>query len=64
MPGILISVAVEVGETVEAGDPLLILEAMKMQNSIPSPVDGTVISLPVVAGTQVAKDQVLATIKT
>lgn len=64
MPGILISVAVEVGETVEAGDPLLILEAMKMQNTIPSPVDGTVISLPIVAGTQVAKDQVLATIKT
>ncbi len=59
MPGILISVAVEVGETVEAGAPLLILEAMKMQNTIPSPVDGAVKSLPVVPGTQVAKDQVL-----
>ena len=59
MPGILISVAVDVGETVEAGDPLLVLEAMKMQNTIPSPVDGVVKSLPVVAGTQVAKDQVL-----
>ncbi len=63
MPGILISLAVDVGETVEAGDPLLILEAMKMQNTIPSPVNGTVMSLPVVAGTQVAKNQVLAIIQ-
>ncbi len=60
MPGILISIAVEVGESVSVGDPLLVLEAMKMQNTIPSPVDGTVKSLPVVAGTQVAKDQTLA----
>ncbi|MCY4654548.1 MAG: pyruvate carboxylase subunit B [Dehalococcoidia bacterium] len=64
MPGILISVAVEEGQAVAAGDPLLVLEAMKMQNTIPSPVDGTIKSLPVVAGTQVVKDQVLAVIQT
>lgn len=64
MPGILISLAVAEGETISAGDPLLVLEAMKMQNTIPSPVDGTIKSLPVVAGTQVTRDQVLAVIQT
>ena len=64
MPGILISVAVEEGDTISAGDPLLVLEAMKMQNTIPSPVDGTVKSLPVASGTQVTRDQVLAVIQT
>ena len=64
MPGILISLAIDVGETVSTGDPLLVLEAMKMQNTIPSPVDGTIKSLPVVAGTQVTRDQVLVVIQT
>ncbi len=62
MPGILLSLAVDVGQAVKAGDPVLVLEAMKMQNTIPSPVDGTVQSLPVAAGTQVARYQVLAVI--
>ena len=64
MPGILISLAVAEGETVSAGDPLLVLEAMKMQNTIPSPVDGTIKSLPVVPGTQVTRDQALVIIQT
>ena len=63
MPGILISLAVAEGDTVSAGDPLLVLEAMKMQNTIPSPVSGAVKSLPVVAGTQVTRDQALAIIQ-
>ena len=62
MPGMLVSIAVEVGDQVSAGQPLLVLEAMKMQNTIPSPADGTVISLPVAPGTQVTRDQVLAVI--
>ena len=64
MPGILISLAVAEGETISAGDPLLVLEAMKMQNTIPSPVDGTIKSLPVVPGTQVTRDQALVVIQT
>lgn len=64
MPGILISLAVAEGETISAGDPLLVLEAMKMQNTIPSPVDGTIKSLPVAPGTQVTRDQALAVIQT
>ena len=63
MPGILLSLAVEEGQQIEAGEPLLVLEAMKMQNTIPSPVNGTVKSLPVAPGTQVVRDQVLATIE-
>ena len=64
MPGILISLAVAEGETVSTGDPLLVLEAMKMQNTIPSPVDGTIKSLPVAPGTQVTRDQALVVIQT
>ena len=64
MPGILISLAVDEGDTVSAGDPLLVLEAMKMQNAIPSPVGGTIKSLPVAPGTQVTRDQALAVIQT
>jgi len=62
MPGMLVSVSVEVGQKVDAGDPVLILEAMKMHNVLPAPVAGTVKSLPVPHGTQVDKDQVLAII--
>jgi biotin carboxyl carrier protein len=63
MPGILLSLAVEVGQRIESGEPLLVLEAMKMQNTIPSPVSGTVKSLPVAAGSRVMRDQVLVTIE-
>ena len=64
MPGILVSLAVEEGQQVIAGQPLLVLEAMKMQNTIPCPSDGTVSSLPVAPGVQVTRNQVLAVIQT
>ena len=64
MPGILVSLAVEEGQHVSAGEPLLVLEAMKMQNTIPCPTDGTVSSLPVAPGVQVTREQVLAVIQT
>ena len=63
MPGILVSLAVEVGEQVSEGQPLLVLEAMKMQNTIPCPTGGTVSSLPVAPGVQVTRNQVLAVIQ-
>ncbi len=63
MPGILVSLAVEQGQKVSAGEPLLVLEAMKMQNTIPCPSDGTVSSLPVAPGVQVTRNQVLAVIQ-
>jgi len=62
MPGMLVSFAVEIGQTVSAGETILILEAMKMQNALPAPIAGTVKDLPVEPGSQVAKDDVLAII--
>lgn len=42
MPGLVIAVNVEVGQAVEEGDSLVVLEAMKMQNDLPSPGSGVV----------------------
>lgn len=64
MPGIVIRYTVEVGQKVKAGDSLVILEAMKMENSLPSPADGTVSALACQPGTRVAKNTILAIIDT
>jgi len=53
MPGKIIEVKVAVGQAVKAGDTLLILEAMKMQNEIAAPADGTVKAVNVSAGQSV-----------
>ena len=62
MPGLVLRHEVEVGAMVEAGQPVLILEAMKMQNSLPAPVAGTVRSLPFDIGAKVSRGDVLAII--
>ena len=62
MPGIVLRYLVEAGQTVAAGDPMVVLEAMKMENTLPSPIDGSVGQLPLEPGATVKKDQVLATI--
>jgi pyruvate carboxylase subunit B len=62
MPGIVVRYVVEVGQAVKAGDPVVVLEAMKMENTLPSPIAGKVKALPLKPGTTVAKDQVLAII--
>ena len=53
MPGKIVEVKVSVGQTVKAGDTLLILEAMKMQNEIAADADGTVKAINVTAGQSV-----------
>jgi biotin carboxyl carrier protein len=63
MPGKIIDVLVREGSTVTRGEPVVILEAMKMQNEIQSPVNGTVKSVTAKAGTNVMKDDVLVEIK-
>ncbi|MGN0065811.1 MAG: biotin carboxylase N-terminal domain-containing protein [Nocardioides sp.] len=63
MPGSVISVSVAEGETVSAGQLLLVMEAMKMQHSIAAPTDGVVTALNVAAGTQVEAGQVLAVVE-
>jgi biotin carboxyl carrier protein len=62
LPGIVLRYEVEVGVQVQAGDPVVVLEAMKMENTLPSPVAGTVRALSLEPGATVAKDDILAII--
>ena len=61
MPGTVVSVSVSSGDTVEAGQVLLAVEAMKMEHQLVAPLDGTV-HISVGSGDLVKADQVLATI--
>jgi propionyl-CoA carboxylase alpha chain len=60
MPGAVLAVNVVVGAPVVAGDPLVTLEAMKMEHVVSASAPGTVAELLVQAGDQVAKGQLLA----
>jgi biotin carboxyl carrier protein len=62
MPGMVIRYLVNIGDKVKAGDVLLILEAMKMQNNIPAPIDGVVKAIDSRAGDWVNKGDILAII--
>ena len=62
MPGTILSVNVTVGQAVKAGDVLMVLEAMKMENDIVASADGTVRQLLVSKGSTVNTDDVLAVI--
>jgi biotin carboxyl carrier protein len=53
---------VEAGQEIQAGDVLCILEAMKMENAIPAPREGTVSELPIRAGQVVQAGDTLAVI--
>jgi propionyl-CoA carboxylase alpha chain len=64
MPGTVISVAVEAGAEVAAGQPVLVLEAMKMQHTVSAPHAGVVTEIDVTPGTQVAAGEVLAVVST
>lgn len=59
MPGLIFDIKVNVGDEVKKGDPVLILEAMKMENILKSPGDGTVQSIKIKKGQSVEKNQVL-----
>ncbi|MDH6110562.1 acetyl-CoA/propionyl-CoA carboxylase biotin carboxyl carrier protein [Kitasatospora sp. MAP12-15] len=62
MPGTVTVVKAAVGDQVRRGQPLLVLEAMKMEHVITAPHDGTVSELPVGAGATVAMEQLLAVV--
>jgi acetyl-CoA/propionyl-CoA carboxylase biotin carboxyl carrier protein len=62
MPGTVTVVRAAVGDSVAAGTPLLVVEAMKMEHVLTAPVDGTVTELPVTAGQQVRLDERLAVV--
>ncbi|KXK21927.1 MAG: biotin/lipoyl-containing protein [Fimbriimonadaceae bacterium] len=63
MPGSIVEVRAVEGQAVERGDKLVILEAMKTQQSFEAPFAGTVTSLPVSAGDQVVEGQLLALVE-
>jgi pyruvate carboxylase subunit B len=63
MPGSVVKIKVKKGEKVKAGDTILIVEAMKMENEIHTPVDGTVETIYVSEGDMVNPDEVLVRVK-
>ncbi len=63
MPGTVVAVQVSEGDTVDAGDTLVVLEAMKMELAVTSPTAGTVTAVPVSVGDTVTAGQVLAVVE-
>lgn len=63
MPGKIVEVLVREGNDISRGEPVIILEAMKMQNELQSPVDGKIIAVNARANTNVNKDDILIEIK-
>ncbi|MFQ5998513.1 MAG: biotin/lipoyl-containing protein [Candidatus Bathyarchaeia archaeon] len=63
MPGRIIAIKVAVGDKVKPGDAVFILEAMKMENEIVTPREGTVREMRVTKGMSVAKGEVLAVVR-
>lgn len=63
MPGKVVRVLVAVGDTVEEGQGLMVVEAMKMQNEMKAPKDGKVVALAGKEGASVAAGQVLVTLE-
>ena len=62
MPGTIVNVPVKVGQAVKAGDVLVVLEAMKMENEIKAAKDATVASIAVSKGESVDTGAVLVTL--
>ena len=62
MPGTIVRVNVKAGDAVKKGDVLVVLEAMKMENDICAPADGTVSAVVVSQGATVSTDETLVTL--
>ena len=62
MPGVIINYEVSVGDEVKAGDTIVVLEAMKMDNTIPTPVAGRVKAIYFKSGDRVNRDDILAVV--
>jgi len=61
MPGLVLSIKTTSGQSVVKGDPILILEAMKMENIIKSPTDGIIKTIHIIEKQAVDKNQILIT---
>lgn len=63
MPGKILELLVREGDEVELGDPVAILEAMKMENELKAPISGTVASISVTEGDSLEKNSEILEIK-
>ncbi|MGA7179192.1 MAG: sodium-extruding oxaloacetate decarboxylase subunit alpha [Thiobacillaceae bacterium] len=63
MPGTIVDVLVKAGQNVQAGDPVLVIEAMKMENEVQAPVNGTIINIFATKGEAVTPDMALIEIQ-
>ena len=63
MPGKVLAVKVNVGDSVKSGTPVLVLEAMKMENDIVAPKDGKVVAIHVNVGDSVESGAVLVSLE-
>jgi len=63
MQGTIVKINVEVGQSVAAGDAVVVLEAMKMENNVAADIDGTVTAVNVEAGQSVAAGEVVVVIE-
>jgi 3-methylcrotonyl-CoA carboxylase alpha subunit len=59
MPGKVLEVRAKAGQEVKRGDPLVVMEAMKMEHTLTAPRDGKVIEVSAIAGAQTAEGVVL-----
>ena len=62
MPGMIVNYEKQVGDAVNEGETVVILEAMKMENALPAPVSGTIKAVNFSSGDSVQKNDVLAVI--
>lgn len=62
MPGLIVAIPIEEGQEIKAGDDLIILESMKMQNELKAPRDGVVNRIRIKPGDNVDQNQVLLTL--
>lgn len=63
MPGLILDIMVAIGDQVAAGQPVIKMEAMKMENEIPAPFSGTVKEIPVKVGDNVSTEETLLVIE-
>jgi oxaloacetate decarboxylase alpha subunit/pyruvate carboxylase subunit B len=62
MPGMIVKYEKKVGDTVKEGDTIVVLEAMKMENALPAPCDGTIKAIDFDSGDSITKGAVLCVI--
>ena len=63
MPGLLVKLAVALGDQVKAGEELAVVEAMKMENEIQAPKNGTIMAIHVAKGDSVSPNETLLEIQ-